>query len=328
MGRDETIIIRDSLADHPSYLAWRQINPASTPPESIEVLKPEKRKSAVYRMRDVGGAARSMIAKRTQKGDFEAEARIYAELFPRLSLPSLEVYAVIEEHDGYSWLFLEDAGEIWYSPAAIEHHAPAIDWLSQLHASASSLTSWLPDTGPAYFRSVLDAAREGMQASRTHPALSAPQVAVIDSVLACLDVVDRGWKPIAEVCTRMPRTVVHGDFVPKNVRVCSRDGRLQLLVFDWETAGIAPPAADLALLPGGEELLRKYFVVMRDIWPYLEWADLLQLRRVGRLFRLLHCVYWESRSFRHPWISRAMRHMDAYERLLNQLIQPDLPLYG
>ena len=151
---------------------------------------------------------------------------------------------------------------------------------------------------------------------------------MIDSVLACLDVVERRWPLIAEACTRMPRTLVHGDFVPKNVRVCSRDGRLQLLVFDWETAGIAPPAADIALLPGGDELLRKYFVVVRGVWPYLDWADVLQLRRIGHLFRLLHSVSWESRSFKHSWISRAMRRMDAYDRLLHELIREDSQRYG
>ena len=281
MGRDETVIISDSLGDHPSFLAWKRISPASAPPKSIEILKPEKRKSAVYRLREVGGAARSMVAKRRPKGALAAEVRIYAELLPQLSLPGLEVYGIVEDHEDYSWLFLEDAGDIWYSPSTTEHHAPAIDWISRLHAGAASLASWAPDTGPAYFRSVLDAAREGMQASRSHPALSAPEVAIIDSVLADLDRVDHGWPVIAEACTALPRTLVHGDFVPKNVRVRSRDGQLQLLVFDWETAGMAPPAADIALLPGGDELLGAYFVVIREVWPYLDLADVVQLRRIG-----------------------------------------------
>jgi len=126
----------------------------------------------------------------------------------------------------------------------------------------------------------------------------------------------------------MPHTLVHGDFVPKNVRVRNRYGRLQLLVFDWETAGIGPPAADIALLPGGDEFLHRYFDVVSEVWPCLDWADILRLRRIGHLFRLLHSVLWESCKFNHSWIVRPMRHMTGYERSLQQLIREGSSLYG
>jgi aminoglycoside phosphotransferase (APT) family kinase protein len=118
----------------------------------------------------------------------------------------------------------------------------------------------------------------------------------------------------------MPRTLVHGDFVPKNVRVRkARHGR-ELVAFDWETAGLAPPAADLVFLAKDTTWTREYQRRVASFWPAMSGADIDRLARVGTILRLIHGVCWESRSFRYLWIERAMRHMAAYEGHLREAV--------
>jgi len=114
---------------------------------------------------------------------------------------------------------------------------------------------------------------------------------------------------------------VHGDFVPKNVRVRGPDEAAELIAFDWETAGAASPAADIALLPEDGEWLGRYHELVRGTWRSLSLAEVRELARVGRLLRLLHSVQWELRSFRHTWIERAMRNMRSYERYLGETLE-------
>jgi aminoglycoside phosphotransferase (APT) family kinase protein len=93
----------------------------------------------------------------------------------------------------------------------------------------------------------------------------------------------------------MPCTVVHGDFVPKNVRVARRAGRLVVLPFDWETAGWGPPAADLASFQKGiRPDLTHYANAVAGAWPGLGIDDLMAMSDLGRLFRVLAAIDWAS----------------------------------
>jgi energy-coupling factor transporter ATP-binding protein EcfA2 len=115
-NKDKTVVLLDGLAVHPAFLAWKHICPASTPPASIELLKGENGKTAVYRLRGVTGAGGPVIVKRRSFGELSGEARIYNDVFPVLSLPVVNCYGYLEEFIGNSWLFLEDAGDLRYSP--------------------------------------------------------------------------------------------------------------------------------------------------------------------------------------------------------------------
>src|SRR5438094_9572348 len=71
-----------------------------------------------------------------------------------------------------------------------------------------------------------------------------------DSALFCrliahLDSLELLWGELEEICSLMPRSLVHGDFVDKNLRICDAATGPRLLVFDWEYAGGGVPAADL-----------------------------------------------------------------------------------
>ncbi len=317
MGRNtaEVEVLTAGLDIHPAFTAWQQIQPTGGPPTSIEVLTPAKSKSAVYRLHGIGPGKRAIIAKRSLRNAIDHEVTLYTDLFPALQLPGLEMYGWLEL-DGAWWIFLEDAGNLIYEPDNPEHRSLAVDWLGRLHSRSGPSLVRLRDTGPDYFRTVLSDAMTGMRNALMHPGISTSGVGTISAILDTLDVVERAWPKVESACAGLPIVLVHGDFVIKNVRVRERGGRLSLAVLDWETAGAAPPAADLARLPGGEKEQRAYWAIMRHTWPALTLADVHRMRDVGQLFRLLHCVFWEGCSFKHQWIAEAMGRLDVFRRSL------------
>lgn len=322
MAKTETVVPHEELDRHPACRAWRLAVEDGQVPAAIEILKIGK-KCAAYRLNFVGNGARSIIAKQRSAGELIDEVRLHSELLPALPMTTLELYGFVEELDGFGWLFLEDAGETRYSPVVAEHQALAVEWLGRLHSSASPGPPWLPDTGPAYFRSVLDHARDGVQAGLRHSALSAADRDVLRAISRSLETVEERWPRIRDLCARMPRTLVHGDFVPNNVRVRERLGGLELVAFDWEIAGVAPPVVDIALLRGTEAEWRNYLIIVHDVWPELRLRDVEQMARIGNVFTLLHAIYWMSQYFAFEWVERAVRHMRLYEPRLRLRLADD-----
>lgn len=316
----------DDVARHPAFLAWRELCPQARPPASIEILKPEKRKSAVYRLADAGPSGAAVIAKRQREGYLDVERRLYAEVLPDLPLPTLDVYGFLESWAGYAWLFLEDAGEEWYSPKADAHRRLAADWLAALHTAGTSPVPWLPRTGPAFQLTVLRRARDGVRSSACHPTLTPAGVATLERILRCLDRAEEHWCELEAVSDGVPEALVHGDFVPKNVRIRRRRDRQEVVAFDWETSGWATPAVDLGLLPPGPASLRAYQERLRAAGWALPRSRLVQLKAVGDVYRLLNCVHWESRSFEHEWIERPIARMQVYEQRLGAAVERSLGL--
>lgn len=325
---NKIVVLQNSLEEHPAFLAWKRICPASEPPASIEVLKTKMDKSSVYRLRGVTGAGGPVIVKRHCIGALSGEARIYTDVFPALSLPVVNCYGYLEEFNGGSWLFLEDAGELRYSPDNPAHCSLAVRWMACLHSTPTKVVSNLWDTGPVYFRSVLREARESVRSSLAHPSIKGSFINPFEALLDHLDVIENGWSHVEQACADIPQTLVHGDFVPKNVWVRGDGDNAHLLVIDWETAGAAPPALDIAMIPGGRAERRAYFEILRETWRSLAWEDVERLHRIGEIFRLLHCIQWESRSFKHAWIERAKSHMLEYQRALHDLVHDGLWLHG
>jgi hypothetical protein len=320
MGKRDPVLLLEGLDDHAAVRAWRSIEPGASP-HSVEVLKPEKRKAAVFRLDGAGSGGETIIAKRRDQEGLDLERSFYLDVLPSLSLPSLEVYGFAAGEEGQSWLFLEDAGEVWYDPDEPEHLALAVRWLADLHTRSADWAGRMPETGPSYFRAVADVAVEGLAASLEHPALSDEDRAVLRAVASHVEAVVKEWERIDAACAVAPLGVVHGDFVPKNVRIREGRGGAEIVAFDWETAGAASPAADIALLPQDGPSLRDYHVAVGSAWPALGWSELRDLARTGRLLRLLHAVQWELRSFRHTWIERALRNMRSYEKHLREAVE-------
>jgi hypothetical protein len=66
---------------------------------------------------------------------------------------------------------------------------------------------------------------------------------------------------------------------------------MTVLPIDWETAGWGLPAADLARVD-----VDAYADIVREWWPGVDITAVRRLARVGRVFRFLAAIGWESAS--------------------------------
>jgi len=297
-------ILRENLLEHPSVRAWSVTGPKRVEPESIAVINPWKRnqffgtyKSGVYRLEGVGPAGSAVIAKRCPLHTAAVERLIYEEFLPQLPLRTLGYYGSVKEPDGRSgWLFLEEATGESYSPLKPEHRALAARWLAAVHQSGRHL-DWqrrLPNRRPERFLELLRSCRIRVSEYLTTPDLPSDGATVLPRVVQQCDLVEAHWNELETICQSAPNTLVHGDFVIKNLCVRPAANGPELLVFDWEYAGWGAPSADLAQATGG--------VASPDLAVYrscLEGStticDEIQVRRLaacGRLFRVIETMYW------------------------------------
>lgn len=304
---------------HPAALAWRSLHPEFEAPCSIFVLKPDHRKSAVYRLEGAGPGQSSVIAKRCQPGSARVERTIYETVLPNLPVSSLHYYGCLERPGEGIWLFVEDAGEVWYSDEEVEHRELAALWLGTVHGTATKLDAiqTLPDRGPDYYLDVLTAAWSGITGNLDNPALAADDCALLIAIVAQCDTIAARWKEIESFCAQVPRTLVHGDFVGKNVRVRPSPNGPVLLPFDWESAGYGVPAADLESID-----VSLYHPILEAFWPSLAYDTTLRLAQVGRLFRLIHFVKWASDGLAYPWVAKTMNnYMPYYHAWIQEALQ-------
>jgi hypothetical protein len=314
----------DEAGLHPATVAWTSLGLTGRLPTSIETLKPMKRKSAVFRLHDAGPSGESVIAKRRVSAHVAFERHIYGDLLPALCLPALDLYGSLDLDSGYSWIFLQDAGEDWFEPGNREHQALAVRALASLHTAPTRVglprPEWLPRTGISYFHEQLRAASDQSRSAVADLALSASEAAVIEELLRSLSQVSEKWGLIVAVSDRWPETIVHGDFVPKNVRRRRNDGCDRLVAFDWETAGWATPAADIAQIPAHPEGQRRYHALVSDHWPGITLADVDRLWHVGRVLVLLHGIVWETSGLGRSAIERSIRRLADYRRYLDDAL--------
>lgn len=287
-------IVRDGLSTHPAVRAWRATDPSRTAPHTIQVLR-EHAASAVYRLEGAGPLGDAVIAKRTSPAAAAVECSVYQKILPRLPLTAARCYGG-DAGDGMSrWLFLEDVGEQRYVEADPEHLALVARWVALLHTTAAALPAGaadsLPDAGPVRYLAHLRAGRERIERRLARATLSAGDVALLESIRSVQDYLESRWDWIEEACLGLPGTLVHGDFRPRNVFVRPLTSGLACYPVDWETAGWGIPAADLAFMDP-----TAYWVAARPGWAGLTLTTVQRLRAVGRVFRGLASIDWESVS--------------------------------
>jgi hypothetical protein len=321
-------LLRTNLREHPAVKAWARLRPEWGQPTAIVRLQ-KRAKGQVYRLEGVGPGGAAVIAKRSSSDRIQRERAVYEHTLPALPVPALGYYGSVEEpEEGCGWLFLEDAGEERYSPLLGEHQDLAGQWLALLHTSAARLAAaaGLPDRGPDYYLGHLRSARETILANRTNPALGAEDVAVLAAVVRQGEAAASRWGEVERWCERMPRTFIHGDFAPKNMRVRAGPAGSELLPFDWGSAGWGVPAADLAqaALPPdratGWDLsaywaspdLAVYCSAVRECGWRLDVQDVRPLAAIGKIFRCLVCINLDAQSLATDWVADAVRKMRVY----------------
>ena len=289
--------------------AW--IEAGGRRPTSVEPIRLGD-KRAVYRLVDAGPDRETVIAKRSGREALKSEWMIYERVLPLLPLTSARAYALVEE-SVTAWLFLEDAGDTVCDPRTAG--ALASRWLGTLHGAAASLDvrRLLPDRGPAHYRRHLGAARTTIALHSDNPALTTEDSRLLWDLVAVLSEIERHWNVVEEVCSAGPLTIAHGDFVKRNLRRQSEDGREALIVLDWECAGAASPAADLEVIGLDRTLAAQYISTIQRFLPTVSEQLVTELARVGVGLRLLAAIDWAAADLECPWPQTGMASLQLYE---------------
>ncbi len=321
-------ILPDDLRQHRAVKVWERVTARPVAPERIEILK-LKNKSAVYRLVGAGRDGSPVIAKRCRRATAPIERMIYEQFLPRLPLPRLEHYGFAEDPcDEFCWLFLQDAGGLEYSPLNPVHRALAARWLGtvQIAALDTTLPAHLPARDAAHYLDLLRAARSKLSEHLTNPALFEADRVTLRNLIGQLDTLENQWREIAVLCADLPHTLVHGDFVIKNVRLLAAPAELGLLVMDWECAGWGAPATDLAQFAGrtvSPDLDLYCSIVDGPLgcWPI---RTVRRLAECGRFFRLLDDVAWACAwlVFKpYLFLEKPMSYLKAYETRLAEALK-------
>ncbi len=339
MAKHETIrIVQTNPFEHPAVQAWRELqsrqveDPRSAAyrayrvePERIEILKgklptqTKRTKRFVCRLVGVGPAGSAVIGKRCWRSKAVVENTIYEEILPYLPIPSLNYYGLVEEANGeFCWLFLEDAGEEEYSARLAEHRSLSVQWLGLMHTSATHLAApaGLPDRGPNHYLKRLRFVRDAILGHLVNPALQAEDLILLQGIASQCDALESNWDQVEAFCDGIPQTLVHGDFVVKNLRVRSNGAGMALLPFDWGEAGWGVPATDIMQMD-----VAAYWPVVCGHWPWLGVQALQHLAIIGKIFRCLDAFYWELPSFKYENLKTPMSNMRIYKSRLADAIQ-------
>jgi len=191
-------------------------------------------------------------------GSHVREIAIYRQRDPRFRRHTPHVLATRLDPRGDTWaVLLERVDEAIVMDAVdrpdrwrAAHIAAAIDGLAALHAiwwgreRQLAVRPWIGDVRSTFtmrrmaplWETLADHAAPAF-ASWTDGALAALPRTLIDRLPA--------WRPALE---RLPQTLIHNDFNPRNVCLRRRGQRLTLCAFDWELATIGAPQRDLAEL--------------------------------------------------------------------------------
>ena len=326
-----TEVYEVETGQHPASKAWAQLGIGhSTLPVVVPVERRHVslRKSSVYRLDGVGEAGATVIAKKCPRQYGLLERTIYEHVLPNLSVPHPRFLGIVSDDDEIScWLFTEDAGNDVYSPADSTHRIMAGRWLGAFHASTTVLPPdvLLPDRGPSHYLRHLRSARDTIRDNLPNPALNQEQRRQLQRIVSNCDFVEQEWPRVEQFCGGMPETLVHGDFVGKNVRVKRGATGTDILPFDWEHAGRGVPAVDVAQAA----FPSTGFLANPDLdayWETVQWSGLgfeavQRLAVYGTVFRCLAALHWESQRLAYEWVEWPVKNMALYEAELVEAVR-------
>jgi thiamine kinase-like enzyme len=267
-----------------------------------------------------GPSRESVIAKHTRIDSARFESLIYERVLSKLAISTLKYFGYSADSGGKSaWLFVEDAGEGRFDSGDANHQILAARWVSGLHTGTERLPGDIdvPIRTHDHYREILATARQKITDGMDHPALSDEHLDVLRAVLLQLELIDDSWEWIMSFCEQIPVTLMHGDFVDKNVRVSQYPSEGTLFVFDWESAARGVPAEDLAHVDAVA-----YFSAVQPIWPHFTGMLVRRLVRLGRVYRTLRLVDWASDNLSHAWPERSIsKQLVYYEVWLREAFQ-------
>jgi hypothetical protein len=310
------LLTGQEAASHDAVGAWRQLGTSSCEVTAVQPLKRSKH-GGVYRLFDADRGGRNVCAKRGWREDIEKEHLVYRELLPKLGLPTLRSFGLLEDpHPKRWWLFIEDAGDQRYDRHDESNVFALTDWLAMLHSAGERLaTECVPRRGPAEYLHALREGRARIEANLGNPAIAPEAVEILEDLIALETKVEAQWDEIELVCADLPETLVHGDIKPKNLRMRADDAVPPIHVFDWEMAGWGVPAADLERVD-----LDRYLDTRTRLGLSFDPERLPRLAKAGRLFCLLAAIEWASQSLTSDWVAEPVEELQRHHERLIRLI--------
>jgi hypothetical protein len=314
-GRHEPVPVPCDPAHHPVARAWRVIAPAGTHIDRADLLRPARTKGEIYRLTLGDGA--TIIAKRKSRDTLLVERAIYESVLPRLPVRTLRYFGFVhDDEESLAWLFIEDAGDERCS--LTRHGGLAARWLGSLHGAAAALdpAPSLPERGPAHYLEHLRAGRQTIVDSFGNPTLGADDPQTLRALISSCDLIESRWGEVQAMCDALPRTLVHGDFVDRNLRLKSD----AIVAFDWEVSGWGVPAPDVYefAVNATPDDLSTYGSAIAEYVRGVDHDELQALLIMGKGFRLLASVDWASRHLVHPWPERGMPALRMYAQPLQE----------
>jgi len=309
----------ESLLEHCAVRAWDHLRPERTEPESLEIIK-LGRTSEVYRLAGVGSDGSAVIAKKYPVARSMVERTVYQELLSRLPIPTLHCYGWVKDtKNDCCWLFLEEPKGIQYSPLSQEHRALAGQWLGTIHsiAARSGGAVGLPGREPSHYLTLLRTSRAKIREVLANPSLTEEDIKIVQCIVSHCDLIESRWDDLEDMCRDLPRTLVHGDFAAKNVRVKAMSADSAFVVLDWGMAGWGIPAADLAQSTGHAVSpdFNAYRSAMKRCGMPLDLQDIRRLADCGKIFRLLDAIAWAcswEASASYPQLRRPISLLGIY----------------
>ena len=326
-----TKLPKEHWQSHPAAIAWKQLFPEHWEVVAIGMQTRKMRKRRpVYRL--WGPRGETVIAKRLPKETAQAERIIYQEFLPLIPLRTIRFRGLLEEPAGeFCWLFLEDAASEPYSAQLHHHRALAGKWLGEVQLASLSFDfrGRLPSREAGYYLRSLRGSRTILVDHLSHNTAMLPDdAAVFRKVVAQFDLAETHWSGIEEICGAMPPTLVHGDFVAKNVRVRNGRGGPALLVFDWEYAGWGVPGTDLAQLEGHAHLVSPdlgiYHSVLQRAKTQLSLEEVQGVAACGSLLRLVDEMQWAICDLKfgpREFLLKPVETLRIYEPMLAEALE-------
>ncbi|HEV2857203.1 MAG TPA: aminoglycoside phosphotransferase family protein [Solirubrobacterales bacterium] len=266
-------------------------------------------------VKDIGAGLSdaAAAAKPSRAIDPRREIAVYRHLLRPSGVPAPRFYGAAEGGaDGRAWLFLERVpGEVLTDIGEPETWRATARWAAQLGAAVAA------DRDPTLDRLLLHRDRDWHEHW-----IGAAAAACGDSDQAGLASRLRQAGPaLLNRLDDLPRAFVHGELYASNVIVQQRVGeQAQVKPVDWEMAGTAPFALDLAALLSGwaGEERRAMCEAFRAALPgerAISAADLLAAATLCELALALQWLGWSSgwqppAEHRRDWAAEAERLLE------------------
>jgi ATP-binding cassette subfamily B protein len=329
------------LDEHPAVQAWRSLRPDLEPHGLTVLREPKERgRSAAYRLEGCGPEKMPVIAKLCKSGGAQTEATVYRDVLPKLPVLALRYHGMLDESEGWCWIFLEDGGGERYSPLSDDHRRLAGRWLATLHSLAPEVpeASRLPDRGPSHYLTRLKSTGEMLQEHIYDSSPTGDELRLLPRLVSQLDDLESHWSDVTAFCDTLPRTVVHGDFLRKNLRMRPAEAGMGLVAFDWERAGWGVAAPDLTQLSPREReraarlrksgrfngfcadpCLETYRSTLQAGSTHLSRETVERMATAGSLFRCMSSIEWLCMQMSRDWAP--VTSLDLCSRWLGEAME-------